>query len=252
MKRKIITLALSISVAFSSLIFITSCGHEHTFSDAWASDASGHWHPASCDHSDEKSEFAAHIGAADDCKCDICEFETHTFDGTYHYNDSEHWLVASCGNVNHKKDSAAHVDENNDCKCDVCGRGDAAGEHPDADADCICDDCSELTHTFGGKYYYDENGHWYICSNGNAEHKDEVTAHNGMNDCDCDDCDYVKHKFSSEYSYNETHHWYDATCSHKGEQSAYEKHELDENGDCRECNYIDPDNKPVELPAIPA
>ena len=32
----------------------------HTFAEEWTSDASGHWHAATCGHTDEKSGFAEH------------------------------------------------------------------------------------------------------------------------------------------------------------------------------------------------
>ena len=36
--------------------------HNHTFDmEAWTFDDENHWHPATCDHSDEKKDFAAHI-----------------------------------------------------------------------------------------------------------------------------------------------------------------------------------------------
>ena len=34
--------------------------HTHTYSEAWTSDASGHWHAATCEHTEEKSGFAEH------------------------------------------------------------------------------------------------------------------------------------------------------------------------------------------------
>ena len=34
--------------------------HEHTFAEDWTSDATNHWHAASCEHTDEKSDVAAH------------------------------------------------------------------------------------------------------------------------------------------------------------------------------------------------
>ncbi len=252
MKNKIITFALAVAVTASSVLLMVSCGHTHTFSSSWSRDASGHWHQATCKHSTEKSDFAEHIGTADDCKCDVCGYETHTFNGTYHYNDDEHWQVASCGNVNHTKENAAHIDENNDCKCDVCGRGNSIAEHPDLDADCVCDDCGESTHSFGGKFYYDSTGHWHVGSCNNTEHIDQVIPHKDENnDCKCDDCEYVSHDFSSDLSYDETHHWHSAICSHSSERDGYEQHEININGKCKYCDYKDPDKNPIELPTIP-
>ena len=34
--------------------------HTHTFSDEWSHDETHHWHAATCEHTDEKSDYAEH------------------------------------------------------------------------------------------------------------------------------------------------------------------------------------------------
>ena len=39
---------------------LVGCGHKHTFSEKWSSDDTYHWHEATCEHSDERSEYGEH------------------------------------------------------------------------------------------------------------------------------------------------------------------------------------------------
>ena len=48
--------------------------HFHTFQDEWTGDATGHWHAASCGHSDVKKDESAHDGYEIDGVCDTCGF----------------------------------------------------------------------------------------------------------------------------------------------------------------------------------
>lgn len=52
---------------------LTACDHEHTYAEEWSSDATHHWHKATCEHTDEKSEYAEHDYSDDyDTTCDTC------------------------------------------------------------------------------------------------------------------------------------------------------------------------------------
>ena len=48
--------------------------HTHTFSDAWVSDEEGHWHEATCNHTDVIVGYAAHTFGSDN-KCSVCGYE---------------------------------------------------------------------------------------------------------------------------------------------------------------------------------
>ncbi len=48
--------------------------HVHTFSDEWKSDDNKHWHPSTCEHTEEKSDVFDHIDSDGDEVCDICEY----------------------------------------------------------------------------------------------------------------------------------------------------------------------------------
>ena len=49
--------------------------HEHTFSEQWTYDETEHWHAATCEHSDEKTDVGAHVDANKDLRCDQCGYE---------------------------------------------------------------------------------------------------------------------------------------------------------------------------------
>lgn len=60
------------------------CGYElaHSFNEsAWKSDATGHWHEATCEHTTEKGSFAAHVDADKNNVCDTCDFVGATSQG---------------------------------------------------------------------------------------------------------------------------------------------------------------------------
>ncbi len=63
MKNKIKLIAV-ISAMVMSFVFagcqVESDSHEHSFSKEWTSDETSHWHAATCEHTEEVSEKAAH------------------------------------------------------------------------------------------------------------------------------------------------------------------------------------------------
>ena len=74
MKRNFLALlcvvALVLSLASCSLLGQFLPGDEpadntceHTYSDSWSSDAAEHWHAASCDHAELKTDVASHVDA---------------------------------------------------------------------------------------------------------------------------------------------------------------------------------------------
>lgn len=66
---KKISSIIVLAAAASSLV---GCGHSHTFAEGWTSNLTEHWHAATCEHVDERSEVAAHSDANGDKKCDVC------------------------------------------------------------------------------------------------------------------------------------------------------------------------------------
>ena len=80
---------LSLVCTFACAFGLAACGekHAHTYSEEWQSDANNHWHAATCEHTDEKSNVAAHVDANNDGMCDICEYKPVNvkIQGTYYY-----------------------------------------------------------------------------------------------------------------------------------------------------------------------
>ena len=75
--KRIFTLILSIALVMCVVASISSCKKkacEHTFSEEWTTDATNHWHAATCEHTEEKSDLAAHADANNDGKCDVCAY----------------------------------------------------------------------------------------------------------------------------------------------------------------------------------
>mgnify|MGYP000009385452 FL=1 len=109
--------------------------HVHTFNDkVWQTDENNHWHPATCAHTDEKGDTAAHtfdegritVEATEDTDgekvyiCTVCKYEkkevipqldhTHKFDMTsWKYDGKQHWHPSTCGHDLAKDGTADHT-----------------------------------------------------------------------------------------------------------------------------------------------
>ena len=137
MKTKIFALIL---VALIAMLSFASCDdettdngggtpggggnqHQHTFSETWSSNATKHWHQATCEHGEIKDGNADHVDADEDGYCDVCNYEvghTHSFATTWTYDESNHWRAATCSHKDEKKAIALHTDNNEDGTCDIC------------------------------------------------------------------------------------------------------------------------------------
>ncbi|MCQ2742769.1 MAG: hypothetical protein MJ239_05690 [Bacilli bacterium] len=60
-------------------MLLVSCGHQHTFATEWSHDGTNHWHAATCEHKDLKSEEGSHTGGEATSEhgkiCTVCGFE---------------------------------------------------------------------------------------------------------------------------------------------------------------------------------
>ena len=73
MKRKILFIVLT--VVFASTLVLAACSHTHTFSDEWMHDQTYHWHPATCEHTDEVGGKEKHEFVNGVCKCGLKQGE---------------------------------------------------------------------------------------------------------------------------------------------------------------------------------
>ena len=153
MKKKIINriakLILSMTVAICAIGMI-GCAqpeseppHVHTFSEAWTTDATSHWHAATCEHTTEVSGKVDHqfpenwilVTAAteeaaglEERFCDICKYRvTQVIPQLNHYHNiakvwstdsTKHWHAASCDRTEHNEDVGEHTWNHEDYRYD--------------------------------------------------------------------------------------------------------------------------------------
>ncbi len=120
-----------------------SDSHKHTFAAEWSSDEATHWHAATCEHTNQKKDQAAHETTAALLKdgtnhwkvCDVCggnyEVTAHTWNHEAYQYDSESGkeirTCTECSYVDdqehqHETTAALSKDGTNHWKvCDVCG-----------------------------------------------------------------------------------------------------------------------------------
>ena len=221
-----------------------SKNHTHTYSAEWTYDTDNHWHKATCEHTSEVSDKAAHTFGeyvsnndatpeADGTKtreCSVCKYKdtvkdegskihVHTYSAEWTYNTENHWHEATC----------EHTEERN----------------------------GEAAHTFGE----------YVSNN------DATTEADGTKTRECSVCKYedtVKdegskihvHTYSAEWTYDAENHWHEATCKHTSEVSDKAAHTLEweitknptetevgeKKGTCSVCGY---ETSVVTLETVP-
>ena len=153
MKKKIINriakLILSMTVAICAIGMI-GCAqpeseppHVHTFSEAWTTDATSHWHAATCEHTTEVSGKVDHqfpenwilVTAAteeaaglEERFCEVCNYRAtqvipqlnhnHDIAKVWSTDSTKHWHTASCGREEHNEDVAEHIWNHEDYRYD--------------------------------------------------------------------------------------------------------------------------------------
>ena len=196
-----VSVALAFAVAGCQ---IDSDRHEHSFSKDWTSNATDHWHAATCGHTKEVSDKAAHtfgewkttVEATEETEgkkersCSVCLYKeeqslakldhTHKFSSDWTSNATDHWHAATC----------EHAEE-------VSGKA---------------------KHTFGD---------WTVT-------KEATEEAEGSKERSCSVCGYTAteaieklahtHKFATDWTKDETNHWHAATCEHTSEVSGKAEH----------------------------
>lgn len=117
--------------------------HVHTFSEAWTTDATSHWHTATCEHTTEVSGKADHqfpetwklVTAAteeaaglEERFCEVCNYRAtqvipqlnhnHVIAEVWSTDSTKHWHTASCGREEHNEDVASHIWNHEDYQYD--------------------------------------------------------------------------------------------------------------------------------------
>lgn len=78
MKKGKILLVLASTALFAGVL--SGCGkdeHMHTFATDWSTNATQHWHDATCGH-DIKDSLGDHIDSDGNHKCDVCDYQMST------------------------------------------------------------------------------------------------------------------------------------------------------------------------------
>ena len=116
--------AVAVIVAVVLILVLGNKGCEHTFSEKWYSDATQHWHPATCEHAEtERGSLADHVDADENGFCDVCEYNvkhTHAFKSDWTITETHHWKAATCSHTDQKENYGTHSDEDLNGACDVC------------------------------------------------------------------------------------------------------------------------------------
>ncbi len=227
--KKIVCLVLSLVMLLAVMSACKPEEHVHTFDTMWDMDETDHWHPATCEHTDEVSDKEAHMDEDGNDLCDVCGYamnHDHTHATEWSFNKDEHYHAPTCGcNANDKKyqkDNAPHVDENNDAICDVCTYD------------------YDHSHTYGEDWVKaDETYHWHAPTCGHdvdgadkEEHKDE--DNNGL----CDGCEWNfdhEHTFEEEWTTDADYHWQKPTCGHEVLGQKNPHRDTDGDGKCDGC-----------------
>lgn len=153
--------AATITVTSEDGGFTATCAvtvpHQHTYSSAWTSNATQHWHECTAKDG-AKSETAAHSGGTATCKelakCDICgadygEYAAHTLTAVARVEPTHY----TTGNIAYYE-------------CTTCGK-----YFSDADATTeITKDSTVLAvvpHNYGTEWKTSETQHWKECGCGN-------------------------------------------------------------------------------------
>lgn len=121
MKKRLLTILLSLVAATCLTFALTACGgnktecekNGHSFSTEWLNDATDHWHK--CANCDEISDKAAHVYDNDvDATCNTCGYEraahtAHTAGTVWENDETNHWHVCTASGCEEKLDTAAHT-----------------------------------------------------------------------------------------------------------------------------------------------
>lgn len=130
--------AFTMSIAAAGSMSLFGCAHKHTYSDEWDRSAEGHWHNATCKHTDEKTEIEPHIYTdSTDATCNVCGYDreivtpqppthSHTW-SEWKIGNGKHWKECTadgCTDTVAKSEEGDHVFgevENGKKTCLVCG-----------------------------------------------------------------------------------------------------------------------------------
>ena len=186
--------------------------HRHTFRDEWSSNDTSHWHAATCEHTTEKKDEAAHVygtAGAERYTCSVCKYVSET-----------------------RKKEAEAADKN--IKYKITYNTNGGSQIAEEKQTNLPDPLPAAT-----KDGYDFAG-WYTDA-------DFTTIARPGQALTADTTLYAKwvehrHTFRDEWSSNDTSHWHAATCEHTTEKKDEAAHVYGTAGaeryTCSVCKYV--------------
>ena len=220
--------------------------HIHTYSEAWTSDANGHWHAATCEHTTEVSGKAEHTfgdwkvtqepteeaEGSREKSCTVCEYtvpevieklaHTHKFATDWTKDETHHWYASTCGHEVTEVKTAHTFGDWTTTKEPTCTQ-----EGKKTVCCTVCEYEKEETMPANGHTL----GIWEIT-------KEPTEEAEGSREKSCTVCEYTvpevieklahTHKFATDWTKDETNHWHAATCGHTTEVSGKAAHSFGE------------------------
>ena len=186
--------------------------HRHTFKNEWSSNDTSHWHAATCEHTTEKKDEAAHVygtAGAERYTCSVCKYVSET-----------------------RKKEAEAADKN--IKYTITYNTNGGSQIAEEKQTSLPDPLPATTkdgYEFAG--WYTDADFTTIARPGQA-----LTADTTL---------YAKwvehrHTFKNEWSSNDTSHWHAATCEHTTEKKDEAAHVYGTAGaeryTCSVCKYV--------------
>lgn len=127
-KNTLRAILLACFIALPSMFALTSCGHKHSFSDVWSTDATSHWHDCTGEKCSDTKDSAKHtfVMENDDTKhwkeCSVCGYQKDEHEHTLlpAINGDKHTIY--CEDCEYSTGELDHTFETDEqTTCDNCG-----------------------------------------------------------------------------------------------------------------------------------
>lgn len=172
--------------------------HVHTFSSEWTTDATYHWHAATCEHTDQKADRAKHTWTSKvltpathttdgerELTCTGCGLTkkevipamtlVHIFSEEWTHDETYHWHAATCEHTGEKGSFEPHTWDSSEVitpsSCTVAGA---------IRYTCKCGAVKEEAlplHTFATAWTGDDTYHWHAATCEHTEQRSSVEEH---------------------------------------------------------------------------
>ena len=227
-KLKWLALILIVSLIFGMIACKQTVEpHQHVFAKEWTKDANYHWHRATCRHTSEVSDKAAHTfgdwtttkEATEEAEgsrertCSVCGYtateaiekleHTHTFATEWSKDKDNHWYASTCGHDVIEGKAAHTFGDWTTTKEATCTQ---EGKKTVYCTVCLYEKEETIPakgHSYSESRTKDASGHWYECDCGEKKDFEEhtygtwkvttepTTNAEGKNERTCSNCGYV-------------------------------------------------------------